>query len=594
MRPIYDQIILAIYPFEDLSLKHDLDIFCRSFSADLVTELSRFRQFQIISLPARPAAGPQTTETSILTVKTDYFIQGTFRGDNKTIRINVQLYNSETQHLVWGSRLEGKLTDLHEIQDSLLLQVIGALQQQIKSDLVSGIRKRARVEFKAYEHWLYGIEEIKKGSVENDLKAREHFKMALEIQPDYSLGCSGMSLTYFNEWSCQLWDRWDACKSGAYEWAQKAIELDDQNYIASMVLGKILLYDEAYETAEYYLRRSLMLNANDPETVIQIAGYFTFLGLHDEAVKLYERTLQLNPSNSSAYYGLGSFIFFEAGDFEKAASLSVDLQNRNWADADAYCAAIYYYLKNYDKMRFYWNKYLDNYRRLISKGKAFSPQDAIEWLPKINPHKSKTNLEGFLKFIGDGAFEATVARRSVAGKEASVENYFRKEQAAWKLSFEGTVVQVPEVKGFNDIRKLLAQPGQVFHCAELMGSSVFQHGEKLFDGKARREYEKKILELQADIREAEFHNNFARLEKLQDEYDRLIEYLSESLQLNGKARESGSTVEKARSAVTWRIRNAIARIERHHAVLGIYLSNSIKTGTLCSYQPDRDFTWITS
>jgi TolB-like protein len=249
MQPLSDQVILAIYPFEDLSLKHGLDIFCRSFSADLVTELSRFRQFKIIRLPARFPAGYQALDTAIQTIKTDYFIQGTFRGDNNAIRINVQLYNSETQHLVWGSRLEGKLADLNEIQESLLLQVIGILQQQIKTDLISGIRKKARVEFKAYEHWLYGIEEIKKGSVENDLKAREHFEKALQIQPDYSLGCSGMSLTYFNEWSCQLWDRWDACKSGAYEWAQKAIVLDDQDYIAAMVLGKILLYDEAYETA---------------------------------------------------------------------------------------------------------------------------------------------------------------------------------------------------------------------------------------------------------------------------------------------------------------------------------------------------------
>ncbi len=47
-----------------------------------------------------------------------------------------------------------------------------------------------------------------------------------------------MSLTYFNEWSCQLWDKWDMARTGAYEWAQKAIELDDHNYIAALVLRK--------------------------------------------------------------------------------------------------------------------------------------------------------------------------------------------------------------------------------------------------------------------------------------------------------------------------------------------------------------------
>ena len=80
-----------------------------------------------------------------------------------------------------------------------------------------------------------------------------------------------MSLTYFNEWSCQLWDRWEICKNGAYEWAQKAMELDDHNYVAAMVLGKIFMFEGSYDTAEYYFRKSLLLNANDPETIMQIA-----------------------------------------------------------------------------------------------------------------------------------------------------------------------------------------------------------------------------------------------------------------------------------------------------------------------------------
>jgi hypothetical protein len=96
-----------------------------------------------------------------------------------------------------------------------------------------------------------------------------------------------------------------------------------------------------------------------------------------------------------------------------------------------------------------------------------------------------------------------------------------------------------------------------------------------------------------DIREAEVRSDFSELERLQDEYDKLVEYLSQSLGIRGKARESSNPVEKARSAVTWRIRSAIARIESHHPQLGAHLSNAIKTGSFCSYQPDRDLTWLT-
>lgn len=589
-----DQITLALFPFENLSLNNDLNVFCRSFSTDLVTELSRFRQFQILALPGEFSTGESSSSKTLESLQTDYFIRGTFRYDKNRVRINVQLYNSHTQHLVWGNRLEGELTNLIEIQESLLAQVVGVLQQQINYDLLSRMRKRPKVEFRAYEHWLYGMEELKKGSVENDLKAREHFVKALQIQPDYALACSGMSLTYFNEWSCQLWDQWDVCKTGAYEWAQKAIELDDQNYIAALVLGKVFLFERSYETAEYYLRRSLLPNANDPDAIVQIAACFVYLGYGNEALQLYEQALRLNPFNTSDYLAFGVFIFFEQGEHQKAASLIARAPRARYADAEAYYAANFFYLNDTENMRAHWTNFLSHYRKLISHGKDFTQQEAIEWLLKVNPHRTRTNLEAFLQFISNGTFERYTAPVVQPGEGIVQENRFLKETVGWKLSFGGSEVQLPEVKGFYNIQKLLAHPRQLFHCAELMGGMLESQGEEVFDAKARQQYQKRILDLQSDIQQAEQHSDLSRLEKLQDEYDRLIEHLSQSLGLKGSVRKTGSTVERARSPVTWRIRSAIARIERHHPTLAAHLSNSIKTGTFCAYQPERDISWVTS
>lgn len=588
---VTDNITLTVFPFEDLSVSKELNIFCRSFSVDLLTELSKFRQFEVINghySPKNADNGEMTDDVSC-----DYFIQGSFRYDKDPLRINVQLYDGQTRQLVWGNRLEGNLTDVSDLQENLLTEVVGALQQQINYDLLSKIKRRQKVHINAYEHWLYGMEELKKGSVENDIHARDYFQKALDIQPDYSLAHSGMSLTYFNEWSCQLWDRWDVCKTGAYEWAQKAIELDDQNYVAAMVLGKIFIYDGSYETAEYYLRRSLALNQNDPDTLILIAAYFVYLGLKQEAVSLFERALSLNPTRPASYMPVGAFIFFELGEFEKAASFIVPSASSPWADAEAYFAGVFYFLQQPDKMKIYWDKFLATYRRLISQGKDFTTAEACNWLMKINPHREKDNLQRFLEFISEGNVQKHFSPPLFTEISANVENCFRKDTMGWRVSYDNKQMQLPEVKGFYDIQKLLDQPRQLFHCTELMGSALNEKGEQMFDSKAKRQYEKKMLELQNYMQDAEMHGDFARLEKLQDEYDGLIIYLSQALGINRKARQTGSTVEKARSAVTWRIRNAIGKIEAQHPQLGAHLSNAIKTGTFCSYQPERDLSWAT-
>ena len=587
-------ITLTVLPFEDLSLGKELGVFCRSFSTDLVTELSRFRQFQVISIPPQAAEESDFQSTKTFdSLKSDYFIQGTFRSDKELVRINVQLYNSATHQMIWGNRLEGNLTGLIDIQDNLVTEVIGILQHQINTDLLSRIRKRQKVEFRAYEHFLYGMEEIKKGSVESDIIAREHFAKAIEIQPDYSLAHTGMSLSYFNEWSCQLWDRWEICKNSAYEWAQKAMELDDHDYIASMVLGKIFMFEGSYDTSEYYFRKSLLLNSNDPETIMQIAVSFIFMGFEKESLELHERAMRLSPMNADKYSPYRIFIFFELGEFEKAAALLRQNPHVKIANADAYYAAIYYYLKQPDKMLEYWNAFLEVYRRLIAKGKDFTTQEAIEWMNQIIPYRYETKLNEFLRYITNESDAIVPASKPRSARKKGNNNLFVKDSAAWRVSYDGSLVQVPEVKGFYDLQKLLVEPRQLFHCAELMGSRVDGKGEKLLDDKARKMYQQKILELQNDMHIAEQNCDYSQVERLQEEYDQLIAYLSKSLGLKGKSRETGSTVEKARSAITWRIRNAIARIEQYHPPLGAHLANAVKTGTLCSYQPEREVQWIT-
>jgi len=47
MRSANAHITVTVFPFENLSLERELGIFCRSFSVDLLTELSRFRQIQV-------------------------------------------------------------------------------------------------------------------------------------------------------------------------------------------------------------------------------------------------------------------------------------------------------------------------------------------------------------------------------------------------------------------------------------------------------------------------------------------------------------------------------------------------------------------
>ena len=103
-----------------------------------------------------------------------------------------------------------------------------------------------------------------------------------------------------------------------------------------------------------------------------------------------------------------------------------------------------------------------------------------------------------------------------------------------------------------------------------------------------------IQDLQADLAEAERHNDFARTERLSEELDAVIEQLSAAVGLGGRGRKLGDPAEKARTAVTWRIRSAVKKIAAVHPELGRHLAASIRTGAFCSYRPEHPVRWTVS
>lgn len=575
-------IVLVIYPFENLTEGHTLDVFCRSFYIDLVTELSRFRQFRIISFDS--ISHPNTG-----LLEFDYAIMGSFRYIENRLRINAQLLNTETSHIPWADHFEGEKESIFSIQDQLLREIVSSLQLQLNYDLITQVRKKSPVSLSAYESWLYGMEELKRGTAQSDELARSYFERAIEVAPSYSLAYSGMSLTFFNEWSCQVWDRWDECQKGAFAWAQKAILLDEQNYVAASVLGRVYLYDGEFEKAEHYLRLSLRLNSNDIDNLVNVASSLAFLGYPEESEALYEKVLLLNPLSANQYNQIGAFIAFECGKYEKCVALAANARP-TWVDFPAYVAAAYYELGDRINMNRYWEMFVAEVAAKIVKSPNLSSQEALQWMIGINPFKGRARIASFWEYMkGDHVNEV----KPFLISSASHDNSFRKEGDLWEVTFDGKISRVPDMKGLQDLAKLLQRQELPVHCSELLGSRVVNgEPEFVFDEKARRSYQQKIVKLQEEISIAEKENDFERGSNLQSEYDQIVGHLTASLGLGGRIRKTNDHIDKARSAVTWRIRKAIDKLMKLDTSLGKHLSASVRTGVFCTYAPEKPMRWI--
>lgn len=169
---------------------------------------------------------------------------------------------------------------------------------------------------------------------------------------------------------------------------------------------------------------------------------------------------------------------------------------------------------------------------------------------------------------------------------------FRKDGELWTAAFEGQTVRLVDVKGFAALARLLARPGVEVHCLELADRPAESSpADVLLDERARREIRARAAELQHEIDDADAAHDLGRAERARVELDRLVDTLTGAIGLRGRARGLGSAAERARSAVTWRIRSAIKKITAAHPRLGRHLDNAVRTGHFCVYQPETPTHW---
>jgi hypothetical protein len=168
---------------------------------------------------------------------------------------------------------------------------------------------------------------------------------------------------------------------------------------------------------------------------------------------------------------------------------------------------------------------------------------------------------------------------------------FRLEGEVWTLAFAGRAVRLRDAKGLHDLAALLAQPGRELAVHELAGRNAGQPPVELADRTAIEAYRRRLVELEAELADGAADNDPRRCELATLERDALLDELAAVTGLGGRPRQAGSDTERMRKAVGNRIRLALGRIADVHPELGRHLRVSVRTGTFCRYQPDREVRW---
>jgi class 3 adenylate cyclase/TolB-like protein/Tfp pilus assembly protein PilF len=396
------KICIAVLPFENLFDHRGEDYFSRGFVEDLITDLAHFQSLQVISSYSSRKIGAASRSPIDVAreLAVDYLLNGNLRRKSDQVRIAVQLHDSSDGRIVWAERYDAPMGTIFEIQDDIVERVVGAISTHIDKALLAAARKKPLTSLAAYDCWLRGMDQMRRGTPEADLEARRILKKALEIDPNYSRAYAGLSLSHFNDWSCQLWEQYEETAQSAYEYALEASRLDETDHVVQMILGRILLYRRQYDLAEVHLDKSLALNSSDADSLAQIAMGKTMLGKAAEGEQLFLKALRLNPYRNVWYYCYGAFTYFFQRQYDTAIETALKGPLDVWVDLSAFLAAAYAYTGRQQKAEHYLDIFIDDFTKKITSGHRPQPQEVIDWMKKANPFKhdddTKLMVQGLL------------------------------------------------------------------------------------------------------------------------------------------------------------------------------------------------------
>lgn len=173
-------------------------------------------------------------------------------------------------------------------------------------------------------------------------------------------------------------------------------------------------------------------------------------------------------------------------------------------------------------------------------------------------------------------------------------DYFRMRLEGGVRIFEceERTFHLEDLEGLQLLSRLVEARGREVHVLDLESPTgaapdgAFSDAGEGIDDQAKEAYRRRVTELREQLAEAEAWNDVGRQERARAELDALTSELSRAVGLGGRARRSGSHVERARVNVQRRLKDAIGRIEAEHPELGKHLAWAVRTGTYCRYQPE--------
>ncbi|CDM65449.1 tetratricopeptide repeat protein [Pyrinomonas methylaliphatogenes] len=300
---------LAVLPFQVMPETEEAGFLSLGVADGIINKLSQYKELAVRPTTAIGRYNPPQDAVAVgRELGVEAVLTGTVQRVGDQWRVSVQLIDAKENRPLWAAKFDERKSDLLLLQDSIAQRVASALAMALvqphgREDTTNTNNNEALQEY------LKGRYFWNRRTRESLYKSIEHFRRAVELDPNYALAYVGLADCYnlLSLYSVPPAETFPKAKEAAL----KALELDPQSAEAHTSLAYALFrYDWDWQGAEREFRYAIELNPNYATAHHWYAEFLAAMGRFDEALAEIERARALDPLSLPINTDVGEIFYY--------------------------------------------------------------------------------------------------------------------------------------------------------------------------------------------------------------------------------------------------------------------------------------------
>ncbi|NTG90684.1 hypothetical protein A6U85_32315 [Agrobacterium sp. 13-626] len=349
--------LLAVLPFENLSADRIERYFIDGVVEDIVTALSRFTTFSVLSRSASYALREQRFDPRSIARKLGvrYVLSGSLQRRDDRLRVTVQLIEADTAKQHWTEQFDGELGQVFEFQDRIAESVAGIVEPGIRRAEIERVRRNAPSVLHAYDLYLQALPYFRGTSASDRNEAMQLLERAAASDNRFAIGLAHAA------WAYERLDTFgpgmsDRERSRALQLAEQALRHGAGDPLVEAICALVFLNISG--EAERSLAMLVEAERRCPHnsTVLSLFAFANVMvGDVETGRQGFLRSLRISPcalDNYELLVGVAIARLFQ-GEFEDSISWSLRsmAQNGDWLGAYWMLIAAYVQLGRVEQAR---------------------------------------------------------------------------------------------------------------------------------------------------------------------------------------------------------------------------------------------------